>query len=95
MNLDLPLVFTGIMGLAILMYVVLDGYRLVTGINKFPTLEALPAVVEFTEPLLLSPLLFLEHSEFTGLGYEETMHRRQAALKKGASVRIVRLPEIN
>jgi cytochrome d ubiquinol oxidase subunit II len=30
-NLDLPLVFTGIMGLAILMYVVLDGYDLGVG----------------------------------------------------------------
>ncbi|AIZ64504.1 hypothetical protein PK28_13985 [Hymenobacter sp. DG25B] len=73
-------------------YVVLDGYRLVTGINNFSGLEKLPAAAEFTEPLLLSPLLFLEHSEFTGLGYEETLRRQQLALKMGPSLRIVRIP---
>ncbi|WP_303310544.1 hypothetical protein [Hymenobacter sp. BT730] len=75
-------------------YVVLDGYRLVTGINQFPSLEKLPAEAEFTEPLLLSPLLFLEHSEFTGLGYEETLLRREEALKRGTSLRIVRIPRL-
>jgi hypothetical protein len=74
-------------------YVVLDGYRLVTGINKFSRLEKLPAEATFTEPLLLSPMLFLEHSEFTGLGYEETLSRQQQALQMGPSVRIVRIPE--
>ena len=34
MSLDLPLVFAGLMGLAILAYVVLDGYDLGVGMSQ-------------------------------------------------------------
>ena len=38
-----------------------------------------------------SPLLFLEHSEYTGLGYEETLNLQRAARPNSAQLRLYRL----
>ncbi|UOQ78140.1 hypothetical protein MUN84_05940 [Hymenobacter sp. 5516J-16] len=72
-------------------YVLLDSYWRVTNVAAFDTLQRQPVVAAWHEPLLTSPLLFLEHSEFTGLGYEATLARQQAARRDSVQLRLIRL----
>lgn len=73
-------------------YVLLDDYYRVAGVPGFDSLRRLPAVAAWPEPLLTSPLLYLEHSEFTGLGYQATLRRQQQAARDSVQLRLVRLP---
>jgi hypothetical protein len=73
-------------------YVLLDDYYRVAGVLAFDSLRRLPAVAAWPEPLLASPLLYLEHSEFTGLGYEATWQRQRAAARDSVQLRLLRLP---
>ncbi len=70
-------------------YLLLDGYWRVTNVAAFDSLRRLPAIASWPEPLLTSPLLFLEHSEFTGLGYEQTLARQRAARQDSVQLRVV------
>jgi hypothetical protein len=72
-------------------YVLLDGYWQVAGVRHFDALRRRPAAAAWTEPLLTSPLLFLEHSEYTGLSYSQTLARQQAARLDSAQLRLLPL----
>ncbi|WP_044002845.1 hypothetical protein [Hymenobacter swuensis] len=72
-------------------YVLLDAYWRVTNVQQFQQLQQQPAVAAWPEPLLTSPLLFLEHSEFTGLGYEETLRLQRAAQQDTVQLRLLKL----
>ncbi|MBU6120942.1 hypothetical protein [Hymenobacter siberiensis] len=72
-------------------YVLLDGYRHVTGVARFDSLQAQRPVAGWSEPALQQPLLFLEHSEYTGLGYAETLAAWQAARADSLPLRLYRL----
>ncbi|WP_460614152.1 hypothetical protein [Hymenobacter seoulensis] len=72
-------------------YVLLDGYWRVTNVAQFDSLRHLAPVATWTEPPLTSPLLFLEHSEFTGLGYHETLNLQQAARQDSVQLRLLPL----
>lgn len=72
-------------------YVLLDDYYRVAGVPGFDSLRRLPAVAAWPEPALTSPLLYLEHSEFTGLGYEATLRRQQLAARDTVQLRLLRL----
>ncbi|MGY3088825.1 xanthosine utilization system XapX-like protein [Hymenobacter sp. UYAg731] len=72
-------------------YVLLDGYRHVAGVARFDSLQAQRPVAAWPEPPLHRPLLFLEHSEFTGLGYAETLAACQAARADSLPLRLYRL----
>ncbi|UYZ63290.1 hypothetical protein [Hymenobacter weizhouensis] len=72
-------------------YVLLDSYWRVTGVAHFDSLRRQPPVAAWPEPLLVSPLLFLEHSEFTGLSYAETLLRQQQAARDTVQLRLLRL----
>ena len=61
-------------------YVLLDGYWRVAGIARFDSLRRQEPVAAWPAPQLHQPLLFLEHSEFTGLGFDETLAARRAAV---------------
>ncbi|QIX60702.1 hypothetical protein HER32_05745 [Hymenobacter sp. BT18] len=76
-------------------YVLLDGYRLVTGVDEFTGLENNLKLTTFPEPMLTSPLLFLEHSEFTGATYAETLARQQQAASAPAQLTIMQLAPAN
>ncbi|RTQ50108.1 hypothetical protein EJV47_10745 [Hymenobacter gummosus] len=73
-------------------YVLLDDYYRVAGVPGFDSLRRLPAVAAWPEPLLTSPLLYLEHSEFTGLGYQATLQRQQQAAQDSVQLRLLQLP---
>ncbi|OUJ75555.1 hypothetical protein BXP70_05980 [Hymenobacter crusticola] len=70
-------------------YVLLDGYWRVTNVRNFETLRQLPAVASWSEPMLTAPLLFLEHSEYTSLGYEETLALQRAASRDSLQLRLL------
>ncbi|UOQ65275.1 hypothetical protein [Hymenobacter volaticus] len=72
-------------------YVLLDSYWRVTNSPNFDSLRHQPALVTLSEPLLTSPLLFLEHSEYTGLGYEQTLALQRAARQDSVQLRLYRL----
>ena len=72
-------------------YVLLDGYWRVAGVARFDSLRRQVPVAAWPAPLLLQPLLFLEHSEFTGLGFDETLAASHAAATDSLPLRLYRL----
>ncbi|TLM92448.1 hypothetical protein [Hymenobacter jeollabukensis] len=74
-------------------YVLLDDYYRVAGVPGFDSLRQLPAVAAWPEPALTSPLLYLEHSEYTGLGYQATLRRQRQAAQDTLQLRLIWLPQ--
>jgi hypothetical protein len=72
-------------------FVVLDGYWRVAGVAKFDSLRRQVPLSAWPEPGLAAPLLFLEHSEYTGLGYVQTLSARQHAAADSLPLRVYRL----
>ena len=72
-------------------YVLLDGYWRVAGVARFDSLRHQPALANWPAPQLHQPLLFLEHSEFTGLGFAETLAASRAAALDSLPLRLYRL----
>jgi hypothetical protein len=72
-------------------YVLLDAYWRVAGIQRFSQLQQEPAVAAWPEPQLTAPLLFLEHSEYTGLTYHQTLACQQAAARDSFQLRVIDL----
>lgn len=72
-------------------YVLLDGYRHVAGVARFDSLQAQRPIMAWPEPGLQQPLLFLEHSEFTGLDYAQTLAACQKARADTLPLRLYRL----
>jgi hypothetical protein len=72
-------------------YVLLDGYWRVAGVGRFDSLRQQVPVAAWPAAPLQQPLLFLEHSEFTGLGFDETMAASRAAAADSLPLRLYRL----
>ena len=72
-------------------YVLLDGYWRVAGVARFNSLRRQVPVAAWPAPPLHQPLLFLEHSEFTGLGFGATLAASQAAAADSLPLRLYRL----
>lgn len=72
-------------------YVLLDGYWRVAGVARFDSLRRQVPVAAWPAPQLQQPLLFLEHSEFTGLGFAETLAASRAAAADSLPLRLYRL----
>lgn len=72
-------------------YVLLDGYWRVAGVHRFDSLRRQRPVAAWPAPQLQRPLPFLEHSEFTGLGYTETLAACRAAALDTLPLRLYRL----
>ena len=72
-------------------YCLVDAYYQVVGATSFEHVQILPAVLEVSEPTLFSPLLYLEHCEFTGSTFEEALQTQEQVLKAGTQLRLVRL----
>ncbi len=72
-------------------YVLLDGYWRVAGVARFDSLRRQVPVAAWAAPPLRQPLLFLEHSEFTGLGFAETLDASRVAAADSLPLRLYRL----
>ncbi|MBO2013144.1 hypothetical protein [Hymenobacter negativus] len=72
-------------------YVLLDGYWRAAGVAHFDSLRQQVPVAAWPAPQLQQPLLFLEHSEFTGLGFDETLDASTAAAADSLPLRLYRL----
>lgn len=71
-------------------YLIIDDYYKITGI----ALDLRPyknVVLEMPEPVLLSPLLALEHCEFAGFSFEEALHIHRELLRRPEHLRVVKL----
>ncbi|HSI91180.1 MAG TPA: hypothetical protein VK927_08685, partial [Adhaeribacter sp.] len=73
-------------------HLLLDDYRKVTNVPGFKALEQERPVFQSPEPHLAAPLLFLEHSEYTGLGFSETMALHQQSLADTVQLKLIRIP---
>ena len=72
-------------------FVVVDDFSKAANVNKFEKLYKEPTVACYKSPSMLSPLVFLEECEYTGLSFEQTMAVRQEAMKDTCQIRIVKL----
>ncbi|MBF9220027.1 hypothetical protein [Hymenobacter ruricola] len=72
-------------------YVLLDGYWQVTGVAHFDSLRRQVPVAAWPAPQLQQRLLYLEHSEFTGQHYAETLQSWRAAQADSLPLRLYRL----
>jgi hypothetical protein len=72
-------------------YVLLDGYWRVAGVAHFDSLRRQEPLAAWPAPQLQQPLLFLEHSEYTGRGYAETLAAGRAAAADSLPLRLYRL----
>ncbi|MBF9142151.1 Rossmann-fold NAD(P)-binding domain-containing protein [Hymenobacter properus] len=72
-------------------YVLLDGYWRVAGVARFDSLRRQVPVAAWPAPQLQQPLLFLEHSEYTGRGFAETLAAGRAAAADSLPLRLYRL----
>ena len=72
-------------------YVLLDGYWRVAGVHRFDSLRRQVPVAAWAAPQLQCPLLFLEHSEYTGQGFGETLAASRAAAADSLPLRLYRL----
>jgi hypothetical protein len=73
-------------------HLLVDQYFRVTNLKHFEPYSQVPAIATFREFPLRSRLLYLEHSEFTGLGYSQTLRLHHHALAQPAEMRLVHLP---
>jgi hypothetical protein len=72
-------------------YVLLDGYWRVAGVARFDSLRRQVPAATWAAPQLQRPLLFLEHSEYVGTGYAQTLVAARAAAADTLSLRLYRL----
>lgn len=72
-------------------YVLLDGYWRVAGVARFDSLRRQVPVAAWAAPQLQRPLLFLEHSEFTGQGFDQTLAAARVAQSDSLPLRLYRL----
>jgi hypothetical protein len=72
-------------------YVLLDGYWRVAGVARFDSLRRQKPMTAWPAPQLQQPLLFLEHSEYTGLGYAKTLAAGRTAAADSLPLRLYRL----
>ncbi|MFD1468309.1 hypothetical protein ACFQ48_08740 [Hymenobacter caeli] len=72
-------------------YVVLDAYWQVAHVARFDSLRRQRPLAAWPETRLTEPLLFLEHSEFTGLTYAQTLDWQREAAHDSVQLRVYRL----
>ncbi len=72
-------------------YLVLDAYWRVANVARFDSLRHRRPLVAWPDPRLTEPLLFLEHSEFTGLSFDQTFAMQRQAAQDSLQLRIYRL----
>ena len=72
-------------------YVLLDGYWRVAGVARFDSLRRQLPTAAWPAPALHQPLLFLEHSEFTGRNFSESLAASRAAASDSLPLRLYRL----
>ena len=74
-------------------YVLLDNYYQAANIRNFGNLEKLPVLKSWSEPTLLSPLLYLDHAEFNNLPYTRIINNQKKASREPAQLRLIRIPD--
>ena len=69
-------------------YLLLDDYARVANLPGFDSLRRQLPLAAWPARPLLAPLLYLEHAEYTGLGYAQTLRRAAAAATDTAQLRL-------
>jgi hypothetical protein len=72
-------------------YVLLDDFHYLTDVNQFNDLHKLKPVFEIKEPSLLAPLMSLELSEYSSIGFYETLKLREKVENDKFQLRLIDL----
>jgi hypothetical protein len=72
-------------------YVLLDDFHYLTDIDQFRHLHSLKPVLEVLEPSLLAPLMALELSEYSSIGFRETLMLREKVENDEFQLRLIDL----
>lgn len=72
-------------------YVLLDDYWRATNVAQFDSLRRQRPAATWPEPQLTSPALFLEHAQFTGLSYNQSLAHQRLAAQDTVQLRLYRL----
>ncbi len=72
-------------------YCLIDDYHRLVGAEVFDSLRSLKPMIEFGEPTLHSPLLYLEHCEFTGMTFEQALQTQKQVSQDLSNLRLVKL----
>ncbi|WP_044238681.1 hypothetical protein [Flexithrix dorotheae] len=72
-------------------YLLFDSYSQIINSQEFEEIKynSTQILFEKEENSLASPYLFLEHSEYTGLNFEETLLLRKKAIENGLKIRLI------
>jgi hypothetical protein len=73
-------------------HVLLDDYYRAANVPQFDQLRRLRPEQSWPEPTLQSPLLFLDHTEFNGLTYQQARAQHRQALRDTVQLRLLRIP---
>jgi hypothetical protein len=74
-------------------YVLLDDFHYLVNINQFNELHKAKPVLQVKEPTLLAPLMSLEQSEYSSIGFEETLRLREKVKKDEFQLRLIDLSQ--
>ena len=69
----------------------IDDYCRIAQLDSFVTLRKQQPIWQAPEPTLEAPLIYLDHSEFTGLSFGETLLLREKVKKDSIHLRLIRL----
>jgi hypothetical protein len=72
-------------------YVLLDDFHYLADVNQFNDLHKLKPVFEIKEPSLLAPLMSLELSEYSSIGFYETLKLREKVENDKFQLRLIDL----
>jgi hypothetical protein len=72
-------------------YVLLDDFHYLTNINQFNEIQKLKSVFQVKEPSLLAPLMSLELSEYSSIGFYETLKLRKMVENDQFQLRLIDL----
>ncbi len=75
-------------------YCLIDDYHRLVGAEVFDSLRSLKPIMEFKEPTLFSPLLYLEHCEFTGMTFQEALQTQKGVSQDRSNLRLIKLGKV-
>lgn len=72
-------------------YVLIDNYGKIANIHQFTPFEKIKPIITWEELSLKAPMLYLEHSEFTGFDFFETIKYRNKIIAQPYQLSLIKL----
>jgi hypothetical protein len=72
-------------------YCLVDAYYKVVGADVLDVLQKKTTIISYEEGTLLSPLLYLEHCEFTGYTFEQALATQAQVKQNGRQLKLIKI----